>query len=723
MKQAAIVLCMALCVLVLLFAGCSSSPVKATRKGDVEELSEYIAKGGDVNALQKGGASLLMTAAASGQVESATLLLDSGANIEQRDAQGRTALMYAASAGQVATLQLLLERGAKIDARDNAGSTSLIAASGVNQMATVQILLDKGAALDVMANAGWTALLAALDRSAQQPAEVNSVARLLSSRGAALDAASDAATQVAFRAARSGNDEVLTLLLGKGLNAKARDNAGNSLLMAAAADERLAELLIGRGLSVNDRNNAGETALMIAAGKGSLASARLLLESGADPNVAAQSGQTALLAAASRRNAELVRLLLLSRANPRALDRSGNSPLHHAAREGDANTVRLLVTAGTDVNAANTAGETPIVLARKNPDSEAITKILLAAGAVAPAAPAAPAAPGTPAAPPAAPVKPAAPGAPGAPGPGQPAAPITQGPAGKPQPPGGPAAPAGPGAPGPSTRVPVAGSPRIVDTGATRVKARVSWAAIRPSSVDGWNASDPMQTVASIRMRTYRQAEWFLTHNVAVPARQSGLDPFEQSYDLRVDASRMIECQVSILTASGKSVNSTIVAPVAAATLAFAFTDFRLTASADVAWPPLGTPVAAAFRYSLEAVPAAIKRQLQAAGDAITRKRQPRGADVAEIVLTLSDSAGKQLATDRQLYDPDAPAQGTFAIPGRLPEGSAVRYSFEVATTRGRLVVEGEAPVYSVYSHATKSRPAAEAFTAPGPESWIYRRR
>ena len=299
--------------------------------------------------------------------------------------------------------------------------------------------------------------------------------------------------------------------------------------------------------------------------------------------------------------------------------------------------------------------------------------------------------------------------------------PAAQAPAGT-----GPGVAAAPAAPtpapaSPAAATPVPGGPRIVDTGATQVKVRVKWPRINPGNVDGWTPSDPLRAVATIRMRAYRQAEWFLTHDVAIPARQSGVDAFEQSYDLRVDASRMIECQVSILTTGGKSVNATLVARVAGPALDFSFADFRLSETPDVAWPALGTPVAFGFRYNLAAVPAEIKRQLQAAGDAITRKKQPRGADRAELVLTLSDSAGKPLATETQVYDPDAPKQGTVVVTARLPEGGTVRYVFEVSTTRGRLTIGGETPVYSVYSHATKARPAAEALAAPAPGSWTYR--
>ncbi len=713
-----VVICAGLSALLVALAGCASAEVKATRTGDVRELSEYIAKGGDVNAPQRGGGSLLMIAASAGQVESARLLLDSGANIEMRDSQGRTALMYATSAGQVVVVQLLLERGAKIDARDNSGATSLILASGAGQLPSVQLLLEKRAALDVMTNGGYTALLTALDRSAQQPAQVNAVARLLADRGAPLDPASEAATQVAFRAAGSGNIEVLMLLLDRGLDPEARDRAGTPLLLAAAGNDRLVALLVDEGASASARNAAGETVLMAAAGKGSLESVGFLLERGADPNAVASSGQTALLAAAARPNVEVVRQLLLRGANPRVVDRAGNSPLHVAARASDADTVRLLVTAGINVNASNGAGETPIVLARRNPQADAITRILVAGGAFVPIAQTPPPPTGPAIAPPS-PSAPAGHQPPGATkpgvGPGQGAGPQA-----------GPAAPAAPAAPAPAAPAavtPVPGVASIVDTGAAQVRVKVSWPRINPSNVDGWTPSDPLRAVATIRMRAYRQAEWFLTHDVAIPTRQSGVDAFEQSYDLRVDASRMIECQVSILTAAGRSVNATIVARVAGPALDFTFADFRFSDAPDVAWPALGTQVAFGFRYSLPAIPAGVKRQLQAAGDAVTRKKQARGADRAELLLTVFDSTGKQLAADKQVYDPDAPIQGTVVAAGRLPEGSTVRYVFEVSTARGKLTAEGQAPVYSVYSHATKARPAAEALAAPSAESWTYRGR
>ncbi len=95
----------------VVLSGCASAEARAVRSGDIEAIREYINSGGDVNAPQRSGVSLLMIAARAGQVESARLLLDYGAKINARDNNGRTALMYAAGAGQIAMVETLLDRG------------------------------------------------------------------------------------------------------------------------------------------------------------------------------------------------------------------------------------------------------------------------------------------------------------------------------------------------------------------------------------------------------------------------------------------------------------------------------------------------------------------------------------------------------------------------------------------------------------------------------------
>lgn len=69
----------------------------AVYKGDGKKLLKLIEKGGDVNALDRGGRSLLMQAVAQGNKELVKILLDNGADPNLADKKtGWTALHQAA---------------------------------------------------------------------------------------------------------------------------------------------------------------------------------------------------------------------------------------------------------------------------------------------------------------------------------------------------------------------------------------------------------------------------------------------------------------------------------------------------------------------------------------------------------------------------------------------------------------------------------------------------
>ena len=192
----------------VVLSGCASAEVRAVRSGDIEGIREYINSGGDVNAPQHGGTSLLMIAARAGQVESALLLMDYGARINARDNNGRMALMYAVGAGQIAMIETLLNKGAEIDARDNGGATALIVAAAGNRSAAAELLLARGADIAIAANGWWTALFTALNQSARAPGGLNGTTRMLIDAGSPLDVQADPAQPIAFNAAANGNTEL-----------------------------------------------------------------------------------------------------------------------------------------------------------------------------------------------------------------------------------------------------------------------------------------------------------------------------------------------------------------------------------------------------------------------------------------------------------------------------------------------------------------------------------
>ena len=138
-------------------------------------------------------------------------------------------------------------------------------------------------------------------------------------------------SQPIHEAAVSGKLFKVRSLLKGGANKNARDGYNNTPLMLALAapkDKKLvAALLIEKGANVHAQNNAGNTALHFA---DSDIIAELLLKADAKPNVQNKFKQTPLHIAMVRGQLLLVKLLLLHGANPKIADKNGITPLHLA---------------------------------------------------------------------------------------------------------------------------------------------------------------------------------------------------------------------------------------------------------------------------------------------------------------------------------------------------------------------------------------------------------
>jgi ankyrin repeat protein len=155
-----------------------------------------------------------------------------------------------------------------------------------------------------------------------------------------------------FQAIRMGDHAAVGLLLNNGSDIHARDELGNTPLMAAAmnADAAVLELLLKAGADVNATNKAGATSLMRAATFED--KARMLVAKGADVKARSRLDNTALILAARKvGNSGTVRLLLDQGAEPNATNVFGATALMAAAAAGDTDTVRVLLDRGADVNA------------------------------------------------------------------------------------------------------------------------------------------------------------------------------------------------------------------------------------------------------------------------------------------------------------------------------------------------------------------------------------
>jgi ankyrin repeat protein len=310
-------------------------------------------------------------------------------------------------------------------ADDPDGTTALHWAVRANDLDTAQRLLRAGANPDAANRYGVTPLSLAAE---------NASAPLLQML---LQAGAHPTGAILMTAARTGNAEVVRMLLARGADANARESSlGETALMWAAAENHpeAVSALIEHGADPNARSEklvyakdrfglegvttilprGNWTALMYAARQGSLAAARALAESGADLNLADPDGTTALELAILNGHFDTAGMLAEKGADPNIADSTGMAALYAAVdmdtlgeiygRPGRKSTDRLtaldllpiLLAHGANPNAtlkaatlsrAHTPGEpslgegtTPLMRAAKNGDTAAM-RVLMAHGA------------------------------------------------------------------------------------------------------------------------------------------------------------------------------------------------------------------------------------------------------------------------------------------------------------------------------------------------------
>ena len=212
--------------------------------------------------------------------------------------------------------------------------------------------------------------------------------RLLSAKGANVNAtAADGSTAIMYAAANE-DLELVRALIKAGANVKLKSQLGTSALTEASiiGSAPIVEALLKAGADPNFRNQDGETPLMAAARSGKVDAAKALLAAGADINAKESwGGQSAIMWAAAQGQADMVKFLaskdaslnehgkvnqwerkIIQEPRPKDMNKGGFTPLLYAAREGCAACVQNLLTAGADPDSEDPDRETPLLLALEN---------------------------------------------------------------------------------------------------------------------------------------------------------------------------------------------------------------------------------------------------------------------------------------------------------------------------------------------------------------------
>jgi ankyrin repeat protein/beta-lactamase regulating signal transducer with metallopeptidase domain len=246
--------------------GLEPSILIASYLGDLDEVKDLVDDGSSVNGTPTSPYwhSPLHVAAIGGQRHVAEFLIAKGANVNAVDKNDWTALHLAAIHDHKDVGELIIAKGADVDARNIWGGTPLHQAARYGATEMVELLLAKGADVNVHNKSGLTPLHMAGENSGTE------VPRLLLANGADLNARMNRSLTPLHYAVIYEQRELVELLIDEGADINAQTDTGVTPLYVAASrgSREMIELLISRGADVNITTSTGETAASMAQREG-----------------------------------------------------------------------------------------------------------------------------------------------------------------------------------------------------------------------------------------------------------------------------------------------------------------------------------------------------------------------------------------------------------------------------------------------------------------------
>jgi len=320
----------------------------ASRTGSSDAVKVLLDYGADANAKESWrGQTALMWAAAEGHVAAVELLLKAGADLHARENGGFTPLLFAVREGKIDVVRTLLKAGASSSETLNKprrggdptiGTSAVVLAVENAHFELASMLLDAGADPNAAAQ-GWTALheitwVRKPGTGSNDPAPAGS---------GTVDS-----LEMVRRLVRHGADVNARVTRKPSAGLSSLNTVGGTpfLLAARTGDAELMRLLVSLGADPKLPNEDGTTPLMVAAGVGTRSpgedagtesevyeAVKVALEFGNDPNTVDRNGETAMHGAAYKHVASVVPLLMEHGAKIEAFNhnnKSGWTPLRIA---------------------------------------------------------------------------------------------------------------------------------------------------------------------------------------------------------------------------------------------------------------------------------------------------------------------------------------------------------------------------------------------------------
>ena len=283
------------------------------------------------------------------------LLLDYGADPNAKQIGGETTLHKAVNLGE-AYVRLLSSRGADVNARNDQQQSVLdLAVDSSDRM--IDVLIEYKVDLDAKDSDGQTALLKAAQINSDGAARVEA----LIGHGADVRA-KDLEGRTVLHHCRSSTDGTFRHLLEFGVDVNVEDDSGATPMDFAVrqSDNAKYKLLLEFG-GVHGKESVPP--LIEAARFGNIELVTLLLGNGADPNLLGTSETSALSLAVENENKNVVTMLIKAGADPNLVDRSRLIPLSRAVQSRDQETVKVLIEAGASIHPPDSIPYSPMFLA------------------------------------------------------------------------------------------------------------------------------------------------------------------------------------------------------------------------------------------------------------------------------------------------------------------------------------------------------------------------
>lgn len=272
------------------------------RSNDRDTTPPKLMAGTPAAPISRGGLTALVFAARQGSIESAKALIAAGADINEGDADGNNPLLIAILNNHDDLAQVLIDMGADVNAVNKDGRSPLFTAVDAHDVDWSDRPLvketDKVSSLDVIKSL--------LEHKANANVQLTAVSIIKKAAQDSPDRTLGPGATPFMRAARSGDVELMKLLLEHGADPKLANKDGATALNVAAGlgytdSNRGTEpqaleavkLCVSLGLDVNAATDKGEAPIHGAARRGANTIIQYLADQGANINVANKQGLTA----------------------------------------------------------------------------------------------------------------------------------------------------------------------------------------------------------------------------------------------------------------------------------------------------------------------------------------------------------------------------------------------------------------------------------------------